>query len=207
MNIESVIQGMQAEFSHMNWLELVGVFFGVLSVLYSNRNKIYVYPTGLVSTGIYIYLFFAGGLYADAGLNVYYFVMSVYGWYHWTRKDNAEHVTPVAWTSRGELVTAVLIAVLGWGLIYLLLRYASDSIVPVWDSFVAATACSGMWLLAKRKVENWVLLNISNLAAEPLLIYKHYYLTAALTVFLFVVACFGFVNWKKIAAQEAAVLS
>ncbi|HEY0272719.1 MAG TPA: nicotinamide riboside transporter PnuC, partial [Chitinophaga sp.] len=178
-----------------------------LSVLYSNRNKIYVYPTGLVSTGIYIYLFFTGGLYADAGLNGYYFVMSVYGWYNWTRKDAALHETPVSWTTRRELVTAVLIATLGWGLIYLLLRYASDSTVPVWDAFVAATACSGMWLLAKRKVENWVLLNISNLAAVPLLMYKHYYLTAALTVFLFVVACFGFVNWKKIAAREAAALS
>lgn len=207
MNFQSFVQGMLAEGAHMKPLEVIGVVFGVLSVLYSNWNKIYVYPTGLVSTGIYIYLFIAGGLYADASLNGYYFVMSVYGWYHWSRKDAARHPTPVSHTTRQELVTAILIAAIGWGVIYLLLRYATDSTVPVFDSFVSATACSGMWLLARRKVENWLLLNISNLAAVPLLIYKHYYLTAALTVFLFVVACFGYVNWKRIAAREAALPS
>ena len=205
MNIEPIIQGMQLEFSHMKMIEVVAVIFGVLSVLYSNWNKVYVYPTGLISTGIYMYLMAAGGLYAETGLNVYYFIMSIYGWYHWTRKDAAQHETPVSWTTRQELVTAVLIAVLGWGIVYLVLRYLSNSTVPVFDSFVAATACSGMWLLAKRKVENWLLLNISNFAAVPLLVYKHYYLTAALTVFLFIVACFGYVNWKKIAAREAVL--
>lgn len=205
MNVTSIVQGVVQELQHTSWIEIVAVFFGALSVIFSNQNKVYLYPTGLISSGIFIVLLIRAKLYADAGLNAYYVIMSIYGWYVWTRKSAALDHTPVSWTSKKELRTAILIAGLGWIVLFGILKTFTDSNVPLFDAFVSATAWSGMWLLAKRKVENWVLLNISNFASVPLLVYKHLYFTTALTIFLFIVACFGFVNWKKIAAKEAAL--
>ncbi|MFB6455971.1 nicotinamide riboside transporter PnuC [Chitinophaga sp. Hz27] len=206
--MNEIYQGLLNGFHEMTGLELIAVFFAVLSVIFQKQNNILVYPTGLISTGIYVYLLSREHfkLYADATLNAYYFIMSVYGWIYWARKKGAtqEHVK-VSRGNRRELSTAVLITFVGWGIFYFLLRNFSDSNVPVMDAFVSASACAGMWLLAKRKLENWLFLNISNLVAIPLLVYKHLYLTAALTVFLFIIAVFGYFSWKKeVVANESA---
>ncbi len=188
----------------MTWLEAVAVLFGVLSVLCSRQNSVWVYPTGLISTGIYTYMLGQQHfrLYAEAALNAYYFIMSVYGWYNWARKDASHHSIGITRVNKRELGTAVGIAVIGWGVIYLLLHRFSNSDVPMLDAFVSAMACSGMWLLAKRKVENWIFLNISNFVAVPLLFYKHLALTALLTIFLFIVAVTGYFHWLKLYRQQ-----
>jgi nicotinamide mononucleotide transporter len=94
------------------------------------------------------------------------------------------------------------IAILGWGFLYIILEHFTDSDVPIMDAFVSSTAWAGMWLLAKRKLENWVWLNVSNLVAIPLLFHKNLAMFALLTVFLFVIAIFGYLDWKKILNQE-----
>lgn len=182
-----------------NW-EIIAAVFGAISVLCSWRNSIWLYPTGLVSTGIYAYLLSKEEfkLYAEATLNVYYFIMSVYGWYHWARKKSDDQEVPIGWANKNEWAVAIGIAVIGWGVFYYLLSHFSNSDVPVIDAFVSATACSGMWLLAKRKIENWILLNISNLVAIPLLFHKNLVATAVLTIFLFIVAVMGYFSWRKI---------
>lgn len=201
--MEQICQEIIKGFQQMTWLEGIAVLFGVISVLCSRQNSVWVYPTGIVSTGIYVYIMAMGKLYAESGLNVYYFIMSIYGWYNWSRARNAagDHlgISPV---TRRELGIAVGIVAIGWGIIYLLLSQFSDSDVPVMDAFVSAAAWSGMWLLAKRKIENWILLNISNFVAVPLLFYKHYALTALLTIFLFIVAVNGYFHWKKLYRQQ-----
>lgn len=178
-------------------LEWAGMTFGVLSVLLARANKVSLYPTGIISTVIYIYIFLQPSvkLYADALLNLYYLVMSIYGWILWTRKKGQEVTISVA--GRKDWTVAVLIALVGWLGLYFFLEHQTDSTVPAWDAFIAATAWSGMWLLAKHKVENWLMLNISNLAAIPLYIKKELPLTALLTVFLFIVAIFGYFEWRK----------
>jgi nicotinamide mononucleotide transporter len=197
---QSLLQGIHA----MSWLEIVAALFGAISVVCSKQNSIWLYPTGLVSTGIYVYLLSREQfrLYAEATLNAYYFIMSVYGWYHWAKKDAAAHTVPVAWASRREWGIAIGIALIGWGVFYYLLSHFSNSDVPVIDGFVSATACSGMWLLAKRKIENWIVLNVSNLVAVPLLFHKRLLPTALLTIFLFIVAVMGYYSWKRIWQAE-----
>lgn len=208
--MNDIYQGILNGLHTMTWLEAIAVLFAVLSVIFQKQNNILVYPTGIISTGIYTYLLSREHfkLYADATLNAYYLVMSVYGWIHWLHKDrNRQEDVVVSRSSRKELLTAVFIALVGWGIFYTLLHYFSDSNVPVMDAFVSASACAGMWLLAKRKVENWILLNISNLVAIPLLFYKQLYLTALLTIFLFIIAIYGFISWRKeAAAREIAHL-
>jgi len=149
-----------------------------------------------VSTLISIYLLYHAGLFAESALNAYYVVMSCYGWWYWIKKKH-EQAVPVSWCTRSEWKIVLIIIAIAWILLTILLKQFTNSNVPVLDAWVSATAWAGMWLLAKRKIENWIILNISNLFAIPLLFYKQLPLFAGLTIFLFVVAIFGFYDWKK----------
>ncbi|MES2429068.1 MAG: nicotinamide riboside transporter PnuC [Bacteroidota bacterium] len=177
--------------------EWIAVLLGVAEVLLAKVNNIWLYPTGIVGTVTGIYILMLAGLYAESALSIYYIVMSVYGWIHWIKKRNAPPVK-ITWATRREWIITVLIVVVGWVVFYVLLKKFTTSNVPIWDAWVSSTAWAGMWLLARRKLENWILLNISNLFAIPLLCYKHLILFAALTLFLFIVAIFGFFDWRAI---------
>ncbi len=177
-------------------LEWIAVATGVAEVLLATANNVLLYPAGIVSTAIYIYLLAHSGLYADSLLNVYYLVMSIYGWWLWARKTDAP-VLAITQSNVKEWGITTGIIVAGWIVLYTVLKNYTPSTVPAWDAWVAATAWAGMWLLAKRKIENWLVLNVSNLFAIPLLIHKELPLTAGLTLFLFIVAIFGYFKWKK----------
>ncbi len=184
-------------------LHWVGVSCGVVQVLLAKANRVLLYPFGIASILITVYVLYEAGLYAEILLNVYYLVMSIYGWAYWvTRKGE----TPVkaTYSARKDWRITLLIVAVGFPVLYYALVHFTDSTVPVWDAWVSATAWAGMWLLAKRKIENWILLNISNAFAIPLLAYKGLHLYAILTLFLFIVAIFGYVEWKRIIRRERA---
>ena len=183
--------------------EWAAVILGVAEVLLAKVNNIWLYPTGIAGTAIGIYLLLIPGLYAESALNVYYLVMSIYGWVYWVKKRD-EPPIKITWTTRREWIITLIIVFAGWPIIYFVLKNFTNSNVPVWDAWVSSTAWAGMWLLAKRKVENWILLNISNLFAIPLLWYKHLIVFSALTLFLFIVAFFGYFDWLAILKKEKA---
>ncbi|KIA92548.1 membrane protein [Pedobacter kyungheensis] len=197
MNFQDWFKLFQEQIAHTSLIQWLALGFGVSEVLLAKKNSIWLYPTGIISVLLWMFLSLDVKLYAEVLLNIYYLVMSVYGWIIWKkRKQDAEN--QVSWSSNNELTIAVLISVIGFGVLYLVLRYFTDSDVPLFDAFVSATAWAGMWLLAKRKIENWIFLNISNIVAIPLLFHKKLPLMACLTTFLFTVAIFGFFDWKKI---------
>lgn len=202
--MEQLLQQIILQIKATQDLEWIAAVFGVISVLFAQRNHIFLYPSGLVSTGIYAYLWSRSeaALYAEALLNLYYFVMTLYGWWHWQNGKNSEQI-PISLCTQKDW-WAVLSIVSGLWLVFYLLLLQTNSNVPLLDSFVSASACAGMWLLAKRKVENWLLLNLSNLVAIPLMIYKGYYVTTGLTIVLFVVAIFGYLHWQKLHALGKA---
>lgn len=183
-------------------LEWLAVSLAVTEVLLARVNNVWLYPTGIAGTTIGIYVLLMAGLYAESLLNVYYVVMSIYGWIFWLSKRGKSTVK-ITWTTKKEWVIVGLIVFVGWLVLYLVLKYFTDSTVPVWDSFVSSTAWAGMWLLARRKIENWVLLNISNLFAIPLLFHKNLPLFGLLTLFLFVIAIWGYFEWRNIYRKEA----
>jgi len=183
--------------------EWAAVLLGVAEVLLAKVNNIWLYPTGIAGTFIGIYILLVAGLYAESALNVYYLVMSIYGWYFWLKK-RGEPSVKISFTNRGEWTITLLIVFVGWGILYIILKNFTTSNVPVWDAWVSSTAWAGMWLLAKRKLENWILLNISNLFAIPLLWYKNLIMFSALTLFLFIVAIFGYFEWLSILKKEKA---
>ncbi|WP_316808128.1 nicotinamide riboside transporter PnuC [Pedobacter agri] len=197
MDFQEWFRLFQEQILHTSIIEWLAVGFGVSEVLLAKRNNIWLYPTGIVSILLSMYLLLNVKLYAEMLLSIYYLVMSVYGWMIWKkRKQDGEN--QVAWSTKNEIGIAVLISVLGFGILYFVLHNHTDSDVPLLDAFVSSTAWAGMWLLAKRKIENWIFLNISNIVAIPLLFHKKLPLMGCLTMFLFVVAIFGFMDWKKI---------
>ncbi|MBV8389546.1 MAG: nicotinamide mononucleotide transporter [Mucilaginibacter sp.] len=188
------------------WLQWLAVLLGVAEVLYARVNNIWLYPTGIAGTLISIYLLLVVQLYAESVLNLYYLVMSVYGWIHWVKKKN-EPPVKITWSNGKEWMISLTITFAGWLVLYLLLKNFTPSNVPIWDAWVSSTAWAGMWLLARRKIENWIFLNVSNLFAIPLLFYKGLPMFAVLTLFLFVVAFWGFFEWKNILKKEKSILS
>src|SRR5690606_26828143 len=122
----------------------------------------------------------------------------------WLHKKS-QPVVKVSWTNRKEMITAFSIVIVSFIVLYLFLLKFTNSDVPFEDALVASTAWAGMWLLAKRKIENWIFLNISNFIAIPLLIYKGLPMMAMLTLFLFIVAIFGFLDWRKIYRNEPSI--
>lgn len=189
-----------------SWIEWLAVGFSVAEVLLARANKVALYPAGIIATILSVYLFITSGLYAESLLNGYYIVMSIYGWWYWVKKKDKPPV-PITFTNKKEWQTVAAIVAGGFIVLYLTVKNFTPSTVPLCDAFVSATAWAGMWLLGKRKVENWILLNISNAVAIPLLFYKHLPLYAALTIFLFVVAVQGYFQWKKLVKKETTLLN
>jgi nicotinamide mononucleotide transporter len=185
-------------------IQWIAVLLGVAEVLLAKANKIWLYPTGIASILLSAYILFDSGLFAECLLNGYYLVMSVYGWWYWIKKKDQPPVK-ISYSTRKDWWIVIGIVTIGFLILYYSLKTFTPSTVPIWDAWVSATAWAGMWLLAKRKIENWILLNISNFFAIPLLVYKQLPLFAALTLFLFIVAIFGFFEWRKIIRQENSV--
>jgi nicotinamide mononucleotide transporter len=203
MNLHYWIQLFVAQLHETTIWEWAAVLLGIAEVLLAKVNNIWLYPTGIAGTFIGIYILLVAGLYAESALNVYYVVMSFYGWIYRIKKRDQPAVK-ISWSTRREWTITLIIAFVGWAILYVLLKKFTTSNVPLWDAWVSSTAWAGMWLLARRKLENWILLNISNLFAIPLLCYKKLILFSALTLFLFVVAFFGFFDWLALWKKDKA---
>jgi nicotinamide mononucleotide transporter len=191
--LTSFRQGIEA----MTWLEAIAVIFGIASVLYSIKKNIWVFPTGMISTLIYVYICLQYKLYADMGVNAYYFGMSVYGWYLWSKPVAAENERPVTWLNRKELVTVIFFFFIAYAVMSYTLDRWSDSDVPYWDSFTTSSAIVGMWLMAKKKVENWIAWIITDIVSVPLYFYKGLMLTSFQFLFFTVLAVIGLISWIK----------
>jgi len=195
------IELLNEQIRQTTFLEWVAVLLGVAEVLLARKNNVLLYPAGIGGSAITIYLLLEVGLFAESALSAYYVVMSIYGWFIWSRRAG-EPPVKIAHATRIEWIITLLISLVGWGVIYLILHHFTSSTVPVWDAWVSSTAWAGTWLLARRRIENWAVLNVSNLFAIPLLFHKNLALFAALTIFLFIVAIFGYFDWRRIYRQQ-----
>jgi len=184
------------------WLQSIGTAFGVIQVLLSRKNNIHNYLFGIVSILIGIRVLYQSKLYADILLHLYYLVMSIYGWTYW-KFGSSKKETPITYSSIREYLIAAGIVITCFGLMVFWLTNYTNSDVPIWDSAISAFAWAGMWLMARRKMENWIYLNISNIISIPLLFYKDLHIYAALTIFLFIVGTSGYFKWKAIIEQRS----
>lgn len=192
-----------AEYSSYPWhfiiLELIAVVFGFLSVWYSKQENILVYPTGIISTAIFVYLLWQFGLLGDLMINVYYTTMSIYGWYVWTRKIDAVNFIPISLTTRKEHQWSILIflgTVIFTSVVYEVFDKWQDWTAYV-DILTTGIFFVGMWLMARKKLENWIYWIVGDLISIPLYFYKGLTFTSIQYIGFTVLAIYGYLAWKK----------
>lgn len=186
------------------FLEIIAVLFGLISVFYAKSNNVLVYPTGLVSTIIYVYLLNKWDLVGDMLINGYYTTMSIYGWFLWTRKNDNQIEYPISWTTKKEKVNAFLIFIVT--ILFVILVYHWFDKFKDWtayvDTFTTGIFFVGMWLMAKRKIENWLLWIVGDFISIPLYFYKGFTFSSLQFLIFTIIATFGFLEWKKILQKE-----
>jgi nicotinamide mononucleotide transporter len=180
-------------------LEIIAVIFGLISVFYAKNNNVLVYPTGLVSTIIYVYLLNKWGLIGDMLINGYYASMSIYGWFLWTRKKDSQEQYPISWITKKEQRNALIIFILT--ILFVILVYEWFDKFNDWtayiDTFTTGIFFVGMWLMAKRKIENWLLWIIGDIISVPLYFYKGFTFSSLQFLIFTIIAVFGYLEWKK----------
>lgn len=203
MNITDFYHQFVSGIQQTTFLEFIGVFAGIGSVWFSRKENILVYPVGLVNTIIYIYLSIKGHLLGEATVNFYYTIMSMYGWYLWSKKDeqNKEIVLHISFSSRKEWLQQLLFFSAFYLAIFTALSWAKQAFAPEaipWaDAFASATAYTGMWLMARKKVESWIWWIATNIASIPLYFIKGYVFTSVQFVVLLILAIAGLITWMK----------
>lgn len=202
MSVQEIMQQFVADIKTTGVLEYIAVFTGIASVWFSRKENILVYPVGLISTVIYIYLSFKYGLLGEASVNFYYTVMSIYGWIMWSRKNpDKKTVLHISSSNYKEWTQHMLFFLIFYIAIFYALTFLKKSFAPEaipWaDAFASATAFTGMWLMTKKKVESWYWWMATNIASVPLYFVKHYVLTSVFYVVLLIMSVFGLMEWLK----------
>ena len=190
-------------------LEITGVLFGLLSVWYAKKNNIWVYPTGMISTSIFVYLLFKWALLGDMIINAYYFIMSAYGWYYWSKREEQVVVNPITSTTKKEFKTALLLFVAS--LLFVIWIYQVFDKWKDWTAYVDTLTTAiffvGMGLMARRKIEHWLFWILGDIISIPLYFYKGLTLTSLQYVIFTLIAIYGYRSWKKILDKTPPISS
>ena len=181
-------------------LEGAAVITGLLSVWFAKQDKVWVYPSGMVSTAIYVYLLLKAGLLGDFLINAYYFAMSIYGWMFWTQQKEVVTVHQIDKVSSSEKKWSFFLFVLSLlfvGELYTILGRWASWTAPI-DTFTTALFFVGMWLMARRKIAHWIYWIVGDLISIPLYLYKGLALTSFQYLIFTLIAIFGYIQWKKV---------
>jgi nicotinamide mononucleotide transporter len=191
-----IIHALQDWWQHQTWLEIIGVISGLLCVYLAAVNNIWNWPTAIISVGIYIFIFFNARLYADMGLQFYFMVMNIYGWYYWSKKPATEEKTPVALITRKEIILSVIAIIIFTFILGSVLKYTPAS-YPYIDSFCTACSLVAQVFLARKVLENWLIWIFVDIIYIGVYIFKHLDLTAAMYAIYVGIALLGYIDWKK----------
>ena len=180
-------------------LELVAGAFTIASVVYSKKNNVLVFPTGMICTAIFVYLLLKWGLLGDMIINGYYFIMSIYGWHLWTRKKDGKTVIPISKTTKKQHLISLGLFIITF--VFVFIVYAAFDKFNHWsaylDTITTALFFVAMWLMAKRKIENWIYWIIGDIITVPLYFYKGLTFSSILYFVLTILAIYGYLAWKK----------
>lgn len=186
-------------------LELVGTLVGLVYLWLEYRASIYLWVANVIMPAIYLFVYYKAGLYADFGINIYYLGAAIYGWFVWkyTPKPEDSEELPITHMSRKQWLQAfILLLVAQFVIAWLLINY-TDSDVPWWDAFTTALSVIGMWMLARKYLEQWWIWMVVDVVCVGLYIYKELYFTAGLYTLYAVIAVFGWLNWKKMMKTQS----
>ena len=208
--MQQIFEQFLSDLKQTGALEYIAVIFGIISVWYSRKENILVYPTGLINTIAYVYISLKVSLFGEASVNLYYTIMSIYGWVLWSQKNvRRENLIQITYSNSKEWGIELLFFAVCYVIIFLSLSYLkrefSPGAIPWADAFASATAFTGMWLMAKKKVESWYWWIATNIASIPLYFIKHYVFTSFYYFVLLVMAFWGLSSWIKKARHYLSI--
>lgn len=179
-------------------LEILAVIFGVASVWFAKKESIWVYPTGIISTAIYVYICYHYTLYGDLIINIYYTLMSIYGWYMWTKLIQGEHIE-ITKSSKKDILKAVSIFISTAVFVICVYLYFNrfDRITDYFDTFTTGIFFAAMWMMANKKIEHWLLWIGGNIISIPLYFIKGLGFSGIQFTIFLVLAILGYIEWKK----------
>ena len=181
-------------------LELFAVTMNICSVIYAKRNSILVYPTGLIGTGIFVYILYNFSLLGDMIINFYFVLMSIYGWYYWAQRKDGEVLHNVSRTSTKEYYIILILGITSLLSIYFIYNFYDkwDSWTAYVDTITTAIFFVAMYLMARRKVESWIFWIIGDIITIPLYFYKGLTISSIQYLIFLILAILGYISWKKI---------
>lgn len=182
-----------------NPVEVFGAISGLIYIYFSIKQKIWLWPLGIITSATYIYIYFVSKFYADMGLQVYYLVISIYGWHHWlygSKSDEKDELPVTSVDTKTWLVLALVTAAIWAFLNFILTRY-TDSDIAGWDAFTTATSIVATWMLAKKMLEQWLMWIFIDALCVILYFYKELYATVVLFFVYTVLAIIGYIKWKN----------
>ena len=182
------------------YLESFAVIMNITSVVFAKRNNILVYPTGLIGTGIFVYILLNFSLLGDTIINAYFFSMSIYGWYFWSRKKDKVFINQVSTVNQNEIKYLFILAISSLIFIYFVYDYFDkwNNWTAYVDNITTAIFFVAMWLMARRKVESWIFWIIGDLITVPLYFYKGLTISSIQYIIFLILAVLGYISWKKI---------
>ena len=193
----------------VNYLELTGTLVGLIYLWLEYRASIWLWLAGFIMPAIYVFVYYDAGLYADVGINIYYLLASVYGIIYWAfgkkkSKDGPVQEVPITLTPKRQYLPLLTISTVLTIVIAQILINFTDSNVPWADSFTTALSIVGMWMLARKFCEQWLIWIMVDIVCSVLYIYKELYFTAGLYALYAVIAYFGYLKWKKMMKTQTA---
>jgi len=188
------------------YLEILGTTVGLIYLWLEFKASIYLWLAGMVMPAIYMFVYYRSGLYADSAMNVYYFLAAVYGWLVWRfggkKKEGEKQELPITHTPGRVVLPLALVFAAAWLLIaFLLIRYTNSN-VPWYDAFTTALSIVGLWMLARKSLEQWLVWLVVDVVCACLYVYKGIYFTAGLYTIYTLLAVWGYFNWKKMMAAQ-----
>ncbi len=192
-----------------NYIEVLGAVSGLIYLYFSIRQIIWLWPLGIITSVLYIYVFYQARFYADMSLQVYYFFISIYGWYHWlhgSKRKNSDEQIPVT-TVRPDMWTILIGACLVLTVLsgYFLDNH-TDSPLPYLDAFTTSASVVATWMLARKMIENWLFWVVIDAVSMGMYIYKGLYPTVVLFLVYTFMAFIGYRQWKADLKKTSSVL-
>ncbi len=179
-----------------SFLELLAVVFGLLCVWFMKKESVLAFPLGIVNVLIYVYIFFQARVYANAAINGFFFLMSVYGWYNWTRKDNNDKTIRISQCSKQELLLNMLAIIIFFFIIRIVLVRYTSSQIPSWDAITTAVYIVAQWMLSRKKIENWILWISADTVMVGLCAWEGLFFSSFQYFVFTIIAILGFLEWR-----------
>ncbi len=181
----------------MSGIEIAGVIFGLISIYYTIKENIWCWPSGIINIGLFFALFYRSKLYADMGLQVVFFILSIYGWYEWLRGGEKKSELPISRISKRGWQIIIPLIIFGTAGLGYFLSSSTDASLPWWDSAATVLSLIAQYLLAEKKLENYLIWIVVDILSIGIYFVKELYLTGALFCVYLVFASIGYYTWRK----------